>query len=380
MKRIIIVSLSLSLIFAAKPSYSKKDVVCASYKYIMGDNDTKNDAKWLCFMGAKRRLLEKIGTFIISKSVIENFKLTKDEIISYSAAFINVEVKDEKIAVVGETSEITITLKANVDIDEVRRNIDAVVNDKSLQKEVEQQNEKILQLENRIRMYQQQLATSDYEKSFQLRKERIDAFQSLDFENERIRRIILSKRKRDVDRSRKVELRAKQVRAILKHVELGMTPEEVGAIINEISGDNDYTRHQDRYGHIWKWDKMRFRFSYDEVLDLRCLYRITLSGYYLSGITLKDKDMNILNMPKIQTAYRKWLFEVYYECNTECEIPDEFKFMKSFSYNSFKDQPGLCVYVWGKECNFTKGGRIIFPDSAEFSESPSLRREKKKYE
>ena len=44
--------------------YSKVETFYQNYKYVMGDNDTKNDAKRLCFIEAKRMLIEKVGTYV----------------------------------------------------------------------------------------------------------------------------------------------------------------------------------------------------------------------------------------------------------------------------------------------------------------------------
>ena len=50
------------LCFASK-AYPASESVFASYKYTMGDNDTKNDAKRICFLEAKRLAVEKAGTY-----------------------------------------------------------------------------------------------------------------------------------------------------------------------------------------------------------------------------------------------------------------------------------------------------------------------------
>lgn len=96
--------------------FAKTEIVYASYKYIMGDNDTKNDAKRLCFIEAKRLCLEKTGTYIESNIVVNNDQITTDEIKTYSAAFLNVEIESEKVEFIGESNTIFMTVKAKVDV------------------------------------------------------------------------------------------------------------------------------------------------------------------------------------------------------------------------------------------------------------------------
>ncbi len=52
--------LTIIIVLVLAMAHAKMETVYASYKYIMGDNDSKNDAKRICFMEAKRLLIEKI--------------------------------------------------------------------------------------------------------------------------------------------------------------------------------------------------------------------------------------------------------------------------------------------------------------------------------
>lgn len=64
------------------------ETISATHKYVMGDNDSKNDARRMCFMEAKRKVLEKAGSYIESNTTVKNYQLAKDEIIAYSAALL----------------------------------------------------------------------------------------------------------------------------------------------------------------------------------------------------------------------------------------------------------------------------------------------------
>ena len=77
----------------------------------MGDNDTKNDAKRICFLEAKRLCIEKAGTYIESNSKVINGKLTRDEITTYAAAILKVEIVSEETKFIGENVAILMTVK-----------------------------------------------------------------------------------------------------------------------------------------------------------------------------------------------------------------------------------------------------------------------------
>ena len=77
----------------------------------MGDNDTKNDAKRICFLEAKRLCIEKAGTYIESNSKVINGKLTRDEIRTYAAAILKVEIVSEETKFIGENAAILMTVK-----------------------------------------------------------------------------------------------------------------------------------------------------------------------------------------------------------------------------------------------------------------------------
>ena len=73
-----VVSILICLVVSV--AYPASETIFASYKYTMGDNDTKNDAKRICFLEAKRLAIEKAGTYIESSTEIKNFNLTRNEI------------------------------------------------------------------------------------------------------------------------------------------------------------------------------------------------------------------------------------------------------------------------------------------------------------
>ncbi len=212
-------------------SYGATDTIYANYKYVMGDNDTKNDARKICFLEAKRRCIEKAGTYIESQTEITNYQLTKDEIILYAGAIIKVEVVDEKINFNGENIAVHMTVKADVDIDSIKRTLVLINTDKKAQNKIKKQQKQLAEMERSIKGVQKELSSANHDKSIELRKKRKETFDKIDE---------ISKKK--------VVLRQKTTPAI-DNIELGMTEEEVISLMGESRATSVYGSM--KYRNLW---------------------------------------------------------------------------------------------------------------------------------
>jgi len=175
----------------------------------MGDNDTKNDAKRICLLEAKRLCLEKAGTYIESNVTVTNFQLTRDEIKTYSAAILKVDIVSEKIEFIGESVAIVMFVKAKVDIDYIKEKIKQIKSDKQLENKIKIQQYQLKELENKIKNLQRQLNTDDLNLIIQKRKARKEIFNQID-ELEQIKYNI-----------------NKITRLATENIDIAMTPEEV---------------------------------------------------------------------------------------------------------------------------------------------------------
>jgi len=194
-------------------AYPASESVFASYKYTMGDNDTKNDAKRICFLEAKRLAIEKAGTYIESSTEVKNFQLTRDEIRTFAGAIVKVEIASEEIKFVGENQVIFMTVKADVDIGSFRERVKQIKSDRELEKKVIDQQRQLQGLEDNLKKLQQQLTSKNVNEVVTLRKERVEAFAKMD-ELETI----------------KFNIQKKTSDAI-QQIEKGMLPQEVNKLI-----------------------------------------------------------------------------------------------------------------------------------------------------
>lgn len=112
-RRILLLGLS---VFFVSNVFAQTHTVESTGEYVMGDNDTKIEARKLALEHAKRSALEQIGTYLESETVIKNDQLTKDEIKVYTSGIIQTTVLSEKITLLEDmTAVFRINIKATVD-------------------------------------------------------------------------------------------------------------------------------------------------------------------------------------------------------------------------------------------------------------------------
>ena len=129
-----------------------------SANYVLGDNDTKIEARSIALEQAKKIALEQAGTYIEVKTIVKNGKLTTDEIKSYGASVLKVKILNEKYSFKGSSPILELTIKASIDMDILQKNIDKIKNNKgkrkkivALQKENEELLKKIEQLSKKFK-------------------------------------------------------------------------------------------------------------------------------------------------------------------------------------------------------------------------------------
>ena len=115
---ICLMNMSLGLIYPntiyAEEGILEEDVVEAEGEFRMGGNDTLETAKEIALANAERYAVEKVGIIVKSISEVENFKLKKDSMSSYT--FAKVQILDKKTSF--EDYVYRVVIKARVIIDE----------------------------------------------------------------------------------------------------------------------------------------------------------------------------------------------------------------------------------------------------------------------
>src|SRR5881628_2769207 len=87
----------LVVFFLPTVAFAEVQTFTATHTYILGDHDSKDDARQRCLLEAKRKVLEQAGVYIESASEVKDFALTKDKITSFAAAVMQVKDTTEEV-------------------------------------------------------------------------------------------------------------------------------------------------------------------------------------------------------------------------------------------------------------------------------------------
>ncbi len=96
-------------------AFAEMKTIEAESTYVIGDNDSKIDARRIATQEAKRKALELAGTYVESLTVVKNFRLSRDEIQSYTAGMLETEIVSEQMRGTVERPEIYIKTRCTVD-------------------------------------------------------------------------------------------------------------------------------------------------------------------------------------------------------------------------------------------------------------------------
>jgi len=128
MKKIILaLILFVSLLFAKIETYTRE------YTYYAGDEDSKNSSRAVALVQVKKLLLEEVGTYIESHSLVENNMLTKDEIIAICAGITKTEILKEDWN--GKT--YAMQAKIQLDSEDVQKRLNKIAQDHDQSKTIE---------------------------------------------------------------------------------------------------------------------------------------------------------------------------------------------------------------------------------------------------
>jgi hypothetical protein len=97
------------------PASAELKIIETTSSCIMGDNDSKIDARRIAVQEAKRKALEMAGTFVESLTEVKNMALTKDEVKAYTAGVVETEIVSEEMKGTAEHPEICIKARCKID-------------------------------------------------------------------------------------------------------------------------------------------------------------------------------------------------------------------------------------------------------------------------
>src|SRR3990172_5323912 len=136
-KNIVFAGLLLVLPLWNRSADAEIKVIEADSTYLMGDNDSKVDARRIAVQEAKRNALEAAGTCVESLTVVKSYQLTKDEVKAYSAGVLETEVVSEQMHGTTERPEIYIRARCKIDTDALSAQIDRYKENEDLKEQLD---------------------------------------------------------------------------------------------------------------------------------------------------------------------------------------------------------------------------------------------------
>lgn len=261
------------------PALAEVQTITATHTYIVGDNDSRNDARQICFLEAKRKVLEKAGGFIQSSSEMQNFQLSKDQISSYSAAVLSVEITKEEFGFYNGHNALTLTVKADVDVADVHRRLSAIIADKSLQSRLADQQKQILKLEQQVREMGARLNMTPSTSALELRKERTVVLDDL--------RSLEQMKMSAINRLQDEEARRRAtIRKIVDYIVKGMTEREVLNILGQ-----PIRTKMERFSGSWIYEGATICFLSDNFREDELRVAAAIPTAYCSFSSIEKDDI-----------------------------------------------------------------------------------------
>lgn len=228
----IMVCLGAVLNFSGGLAYAKEETIFCEYKYVMGDNDTKHDAKKIAFIEAKRACVEKIGTLLESETVVSSSQLTKDDVRAYALGLLKADIVSEEVVPSGENTSVLVKVKAQYDSNAITAKLQELMSDREKLREYKKAQEQVAALENQVIALQKELSKVKTEGEIsQLRQERQAVFQQYKLIEAKIENLTTS---------------------AIEQIKQGMTENEVVQLVGKPRGRAQcVTKEGLNYGKIW---------------------------------------------------------------------------------------------------------------------------------
>ena len=157
-------------------AFAENQTFTTTHTYIMGDDDSRNTARQKCLAEAKRKILEQVGVYLESKSEFvtssqsttsgsakspqttnEERQQITEQINTLAAGVMHTEVIKEEFGEVNGRYQMTLTLKSEVDPDDIRKQLAERRVDQKVRNQVVAQAERLKKLEESLRAMMEEM-------------------------------------------------------------------------------------------------------------------------------------------------------------------------------------------------------------------------------
>ncbi len=134
MKKIVPLIIVLLFITSFSTAHAQLKTFIKEYTYQASEDDSRNSSRTIALREVKRLLLEQLGTYLESVTEVQNFQLTKDQIVTLTAGIVRTEIIDEK----WDGRIYWLSAKIVADSGEVIKSINTLRQDRTKTKELEE--------------------------------------------------------------------------------------------------------------------------------------------------------------------------------------------------------------------------------------------------
>jgi tetratricopeptide (TPR) repeat protein len=132
MKKYLAYSVCLVFIISAGFVFAEIKSLVKEYTYQASELDSKTSCRAIALEQVKRELLEELGTYVESTTVVQDAQIEKDEIKTLSAGVVQTKILDEK----WDGKSFWLKAEVSADPDEVAASIEKLKNDQKLAEEL----------------------------------------------------------------------------------------------------------------------------------------------------------------------------------------------------------------------------------------------------
>lgn len=131
------IGLSGVFLFCAVNARAEIKVIEADSTYVMGDNDSKVDARRIAIQEAKRKALELAGTYVESLTQVKEYRLTRDEVKAYTGGIVETEIIADETRGTLQHPEMYVKARCKIDSDVVAAQIERYKENEDLKEQLQ---------------------------------------------------------------------------------------------------------------------------------------------------------------------------------------------------------------------------------------------------
>ncbi len=162
---IVMISLSLEAIAA-------EQVITAEHTFELGENDSRNDARRMCYMEAKRKLLESVHYYLQKTAYGDDHWFDKDDINIYADLLLKIDTVDDKWHLEEGKLSVTLSLQTTIDADYIGRRMKEIRSDEELQEKIKEDRRRLQKQEEEYESIHRALSEAAGDKALMLRSKR----------------------------------------------------------------------------------------------------------------------------------------------------------------------------------------------------------------